>query len=301
MTDVPLRVVRPIALTDDQFVYCNVLEDDAPLYAPDTTYAVGARVLFRHEVFESAQASNIGHSPATSPTWWTRLGASNKWRPFDRSYSSQATHPGLIVYEIKPSEVCTAFAALNVSNATALRITMTHPDFGEVYVREFDMLPIPIESFWWGWWFSERRAPSQSLATDLPSFSGATVRIEFVGNADLAVGVIVLGQTSEFGLGVQQGARVGIDDYSRKERNGFGDLELVERSWNRRASFDLLLQWRDVDRLQEFMVANRARPCLWIGSDRFESTTVYGTYANFETVISYYAYADCSLELKGLT
>lgn len=297
----PLQVVRPTTLTAAQIVTCNVPEDDAAAYVPGTTYAAGQRVLYQHAVYESAQASNTGHPPDSSPTWWTRLGPSNRWKPFDRSYDSQCKRAGSIVYEIKPDEVCTAFAALNVSNATALVVTMSHPGYGEVYRRAFDMTLVPMEQLWWGWWFSERRAPSQSLATDLPSFPGATVRIEFTGGADLAVGVILLGQMSEFGLGVKQGARVGIDDYSRKERNGFGDLELVERAWNKRASFDMPLEWPDVDRLQDFMAANRATPCLWIGSSRYEATTVYGTYGNFDIVISYYAYADCSLELKGLT
>lgn len=297
----PLRVVRPTALTAVQIIYCNVPEDDEPAFASETTYSAGDLVLHQHVVYESAQDNNKGHEPKSSPTFWTRMGPSNRWRPFDRSYDSQAAQPGSIIYEIKPDEVCTAFAALNVQNATALVVKMVHPDFGEVYRREFDMTLIPLEPLWWGWWFSERRAPSQSLATDLPSFPGATVRIEFTGGDSLGVGVILLGQMSEFGLGVKTGARVGIDDYSRKEFSGFGDLELVERAWNKRASFDMPLEWKDVDRLQEFLASNRATPCLWIGSGRYEATTVYGTYGNFDIVISYYAYADCSIELKGLT
>lgn len=297
----PLRVVSPLALTESQIVSCNVPEDDAPVYSPTTTYAEGAEVLYSHVVYQSAVAGNVGNSPDVSPTKWNRMGPSNRWRPFDRSYDSQARQANSIIYEIKPNEVCTAFAALNVTNATGLVVTMTHPAFGEVYRREFDMTLIPLEPLWWGWWFSERRAPSQSLATDLPSFPGSTITIEFTGGDDLAVGVILLGQMREFGIGVKTGAGVGIDDYSRKERNGFGDLELVERAWNKRASFDIPMEWPDVDRFQDFLARNRATPCLWIGSERYEATTIYGVYSNFDIVLSTYAYADCSLELKGLT
>ena len=113
--------------------------------------------------------------------------------------------------------------------------------------------------------------------------------------------MILLGQARQFSMGVKLGARVGIQDYSRKERNDFGDVMVVERAFAKRASFSLLLAAGEVDALYQFLSEVRASPCLWIGSNRYESTTVYGFYKNFDIVISYYDYSDCELELEGLT
>lgn len=298
----PLRVVNPVGVTPSQLTYTNVPEDDAPEYVATITYAAGARVIDGMSVYESAQADNTGHTPGSSPTWWTRLGPTNRWAPFDRSYDSQARQASSIVYEFLPDQVVTAFAALNVDGATALRVTMTHPDYpGYVYDRSFDMTLVPLEPLWWGWWFSDRVAPSQSLATDLPSFPGASIRVEIEGGDDLAVGVLLIGSVHEFGLGAQFGTRFGLDDYSRKERNGFGDLELVERAWNKRANIPMKMEWGDVDRFHEFAAEVRATPCLWIGSELFESATIYGIYVTLDIVISHPQYASLDLELRGLT
>ena len=100
---------------------------------------------------------------------------------------------------------------------------------------------------------------------------------------------------------LKMGARIGIQDYSRKERSEFGDVMLVERAFAKRASFSLLLTADEVDSFHQFLSEVRATPCLWIGSRRYESTTLYGFYKNFDIVISYFNYSDCELELEGLT
>ena len=115
------------------------------------------------------------------------------------------------------------------------------------------------------------------------------------------MGVVLIGQVRQFALGVKMGARIGIQDYSRKERSEFGDVMLVERAFAKRASFSLLLTADEVDSFHQFLSEVRATPCLWIGSRRYESTTLYGFYKSFDIVIPYFSYSDCDLELEGLT
>ena len=75
----------------------------------------------------------------------------------------------------------------------------------------------------------------------------------------------------------------------------------MERAYAKRASFSMLLRAGEVDAMQRFLSDVRATPCLWIGSSRYESTTVYGFYKSFDITISYFDYSDCDLELEGLT
>jgi hypothetical protein len=117
----------------------------------------------------------------------------------------------------------------------------------------------------------------------------------------LSVGVILIGQQLTFGLGIKYGARVGIQDYSRKETNEFGDTVLVQRAFAKRANFDLFIDAAEVDLLQTTLSDIRATPCLWIGSNAFESTTIFGFYKNFDILINYPEHADCELEIEGLT
>src|SRR4051812_28210568 len=86
-----MRIVRPITISESVLVSSNVAENDYAAYSSLTSYALAARVLVVapgvHDVYESLQAANMGHDPATSPTWWIRVGATNRWRMFDGSVS----------------------------------------------------------------------------------------------------------------------------------------------------------------------------------------------------------------------
>ena len=190
---------------------------------------------------------------------------------------------------------------LNITGGASLRVRVIDPTAGTVYDKTISLARVPIASGWWMWFFGERRAPTQALLQDLPSYPGADILIEISGTAELAVGVILLGQLRQFSMGVKMGARVGIQDYSRKERNDFGDVLVVERAFAKRAGFSMLLAADEVDALHQFLSEVRATPCLWIGSKRYEATTVYGFYKSFDIVIAYFNYSDCELEIEGLT
>lgn len=298
-----LSVVRPVAVLPSMIVSTSVPESDYPEWAAGTTYAIGDRVILaaQHKVYQSAAAGNVGKSPATDLQAWSIVGPTNRWRVFDKSNSTQTAQAGSIQYRLRMGQAITSLAALNLTGATSLRVQVVDPVYGTVYDKTTDLSSVPVSSGWWEWYFGERRTPKQSLLLDLPSFPGADVLIDLVGTAELAVGVLLLGQMRPFSMGVRMGARVGIQDYSRKERTEFGDTVLVERAFARRASFSLLLRAAEVDALNDFLADVRATPCLWIGSGRYESTTVYGFYKSFDIVISYYDYSDCELELEGLT
>lgn len=298
-----LTVVRPVPVTPAMLISTDVPETDHPAWASGTTYALGARVISvaTHKVYQSAIDGNLGKNPTTDATAWKEVGSTNRWRVFDRSVSSQTAKASTISYRLRMGQAVTSLAALNLTGATSMQVRVVDPTYGTVYDKTVDLSSVPVAVGWWEWYFGERRTPTQALLMDLPSFPAADVLIDLVGTAELAVGVILLGQLRTFSMGVRMGARVGIQDYSRKERTEFGDVVLMERAFAKRASFSLLLRSEEVDTLNAFMAEVRATPCLWIGSSRYESTTVYGFYKSFDIVISYYDYSDSELELEGLT
>ena len=298
-----LLVVRPIAITPAMLVSTDVPETDYAEWDAGTTYAVGDRVIVaaQHKVYQSAIAGNVGKNPATDLTAWLEVGATNRWKPYDKSVSSQVVQANAISYRIKPEQAVTSVGVLNITGGTSLRVRMIHATFGTVYDKTLSLSRTPVAPGWWMWFFGERRTPTQALLVDLPSYPTAEILIDVTGTAELAVGVIVLGQIRQFSLGVRMGARVGIQDYSRKEKNDFGDVMVVERAFAKRASFSMLITSDEVDSFHQFLSEVRATPCLWIGSQCYESTTVYGFYKSFDIVISYFNYSDCELELEGLT
>lgn len=306
-TDVnALVVVNPLEITPAMLLSTNVPETDYAAWASGTTYALNDRVILTstHKVYQSLQAANTNKDPVTQPLWWIEVSPTNRWKLFDNSLSVSTAQATNITYTIQPGQAINALAALNVQNATSAVITVYSPFTGSpgvVYSATVDFSPLPPAPDWWSFFYGARLAQTQFVKTDIPSYSDCRVKVELIGGAALSVGALLMGQQRAFGLGIKYGARLGIQDYSRKETNEFGDTVLVQRAFAKRANFDMLVDKDEVDALQNFLSAVRATVCLWIGSDDYESTTIYGFYKNFDILINYPEHADCELEIEGLT
>ena len=301
-----LTIIRPLAITDTILDVTNVPEDDYAEWDVGTTYDVGDRVILTstHRIYESLQTSNTGNSPtALGTTFWIDAGPTNRWSVFDTSISTQTMQANNITYTLIAGEAINSIGILNITAGTEINITMVSPATGSpgiVYQRTFDLSALAITSDWWAWFYGQKSAPTQSIALDLPSYSDCEITIEILGGSDLAVGVIIIGSQQNFGLGLKYGARVGIQDYSRKETNVFGETVLVQRAFAKRANFNLFINKTEVDSFQNALSTIRAVPVLWIGSADYESTTLFGFYKNFDILISYPEHSDCELEIEGL-
>lgn len=306
-TDVnALVVVSPIQITTAMLLSTNVPETDYAVWSILPHYGLGDRVILTstHKVYQSLQASNHEKNPATEPLWWIEVSPTNRWKLLDNSLSSATVQATNILYRIKPGQAINAVAALNVLNATRVNLKVYSPYTGSpglVYSESIDFNPLPVAPDWWSFFYGARLAQTQVIRSDIPSYTDCIVEMEFIGGAALSVGSLLMGQQRAFGLGIKYGARVGIQDYSRKETNDFGDTILVQRAFAKRASFDMLVDKAEVDSLQSFLSSVRATVCLWIGSSEYEATTVYGFYKNFDILINYPEHADCELEIEGLT
>ena len=309
-----LIIVPPLTITDSILIVgsppaTNVPENDYAEWdggSPGTTYATGDRVILTstHRIYESLQDGNLNKNPVTETTWWVEVGPTNRWAVFDTSVSTQTTQSTNITYTLEPGIAINSLAILNLTDADEINIQITSPSAGSpgiVYTETVDLGLTSPFSDWYNWFFGIRSRPSQYIVTNLPIYTDGIFEIEILGGTDLAVGVILIGQQQRFGRGIRLGARVGIQDYSRKETSEFGETVLVQRAFAKKANFDLFIDKAEVDTLQTYLTALRATPALWIGSTEYESTTVFGFYKNFDVLLNYPEHADCELEIEGLT
>lgn len=309
-----IKIVKPLSITDSMLDVSgsppatNVPEDTHPAWSNSTTYAAGARVFLAstHKVYESLLSGNVGNDPTviSSPVYWLEVGPTNRWAVFDTSVSTQTVQGVNISYRLIPGQAVNCVAVLNYTYATQLTVRMISPATGSpgiVYEKVLSLTGTILASGWWEWFYGQRTAiPTQSILLDLPSYSDCEIEIELIGTSSLAVGVILIGQQQSFGMGIKYGASVGIQDYSRKETNEFGETVLVQRAFAKRANFDLFLKKEEVDSFQNALSKIRATPVLWVGSTEYESTTLFGFYKNFDILINYPNHADCTIEIEGL-
>lgn len=303
----PLIIVRPVTVTDSVLVSTDVPETDYAAWNSGTTYGTGptARCILTstHKVYESIQAGNLNHSPtdADASSWWIEVGPTNAWRLFDTSNSTSTAKASSMTYTLDPGVGVNALAVLNVKGCNDVQIEVNHPTLGLLYDETTSLTSLPGSSGWWEWYYADRTSPPLMVATDLPGIPGCTVTVTFSGTPELSVGVLLVGEQTRIGIAVQQGARVGITDYSRKETNDFGDTVLVQRAYAKRATFDLPIDAPLVDDAVEFLSGLRAVPCLWIGSSLYASTVIFGFYKDFEVNLAYRTVSECSLTIEGMT
>lgn len=296
-----LKVIKSVAVTDAMLTATSVPESEHATWLVGTTYAAGDRVSLNHLVFESLQASNTGKAPASEPLWWVEVGATNRWKLFDLSSTTQTQVDASDYYELTPGQAINALALINISGVLTVRVRLTDPSFGVVYDQTADLADVPSESSWWAWFFEPRTEQTQFVASDLPSYPNATLRVDLTSSGAAYIGAFVFGTQRSIGSGVKQGVRLGMQDYSRKERNAWGDTVLVQRAYAKRASAALMLDNSDLDNAYTLLTDLRATPCLWIISDSYSSLSLFGFFTNFEIGITYTRVSDVTIDLESLT
>ncbi len=296
----PVKIVPPIDITYAKLTSSNVAETEYGNYAAGTTYALGDRVIVpaTHDVWESLAAANVGNTPATSPTWWTRVGPANRMAMVDGSISTQTTRSGGIDVTVAPGETIDTLVLLNVDTAS-VRVRMTDPVDGVVYDQTTDMVAPPSESEYYNWFFEPIERKDFLIAT-LPPYGSADVRVELIDSATAACGVMALGLSRKIGEGTLTGARVGFTDYSGKTRDTWGQLQLIERDYSDKASISTIIMRDMVDPVSKLLKRRRASPTVLIASDTYSSLVLYGLIS-FDVTIAYTTHSMCNLEIEGLT
>lgn len=299
----PLKVIRPLTITDAILDSTDVPENDYAAWSSGTTYALGDRVIRTgvHKVYESAQAANTNYTPESSPDWWLEVGPTNRWKMFDDSVSRATAQTTSISVTLTPGQACNALAAINLTGCNSMRVRVVDATYGTLYDQTTDLSALPPAAGWWEWFFGARVQPVQALILDLPHIQTADILVDFAGGTDLAVGVLMIGQIAEIGIGIRTGASLGIQDFSRKEQNDWGDTVLTQRAYAKRARFDVPVESSEVDATLRLLTGLRATPALWIGSTQYEGTVIFGFYKEFDVLIQYSTIAECSLEIEGLT
>jgi hypothetical protein len=221
-----LKVIPPLSITDSNLTSSNVPETDYGAWSSGTTYNLGDRVIITtpnvHKIYESLQASNSNKPPATNPTWWIEVSATNRWKMFDLSNSTATQNTDSIVVTITPGRVINGVTLIGLV-AQSVRVKLTDPVDGVVYDETTNLNNNGNINNWYNYFFDPISRRTVLAATDLPAYGSAVLEITIDntgGTAECAT--CVIGSIKYIGEGIELGASVGIQDYSRKEIDDWG-------------------------------------------------------------------------------
>lgn len=297
-----MRVVEPITITDAILNSSNVTEDDHAEWDVATAYTTGQRVivLATHRIYE-AITGGTGNDPTTDDgTYWIDTGATNLWRAFDRLISDPVTKLGDITYSLEPGTLADAIAFFGL-DAASIRVKCTDPVEGVIYdvTREIVDSSVVFDGF--SYVFEPIPYETQEIFNGVPIYTGVVVDITITSDGTTRVGQIVLGRNQILGDTIT-GTGIGIEDFSRKDRDAFGNAILVERAFAQMVDFQFTFPTDGARRINGILARLRATPAVYYAGDETSQfgTTIYGFYRDFSipltTTLSF-----ATLEVEGLT
>jgi hypothetical protein len=300
-----MQIIKPITVTDSILTASNVPENDYAQWSSVTTYSVGQRVivLSTHKIYESLIGSNLNNNPTTDDgTKWLDLGATNRWRAFDKKIGNKVVQLNSIQYTLSdPASNITSVALFGLVGVSA-NVTVVS-GATTVFNQTYSLTDNRDIVDWYTYFFEEQVQLEEALFLNIPPYLGASVTITITAatGTDAKVGQIVLGFLSSLGL-TNYGTAVSIEDFSRKETDAFGNFVVVERAFSQLADFDVQFETADTRRIQQTLAQYRATPIVYIGNpDASYATIIYGFYRRFDLTLETPSLSFGAIEVEGLT
>lgn len=297
----PFIIVPPVIIDDVKLLLSDVPENDYAEWNAAVNYVKGDRVILvsTHTIYEAASA-NLNKNPATNKAIWLVVSATNRWKVFDDKTLSQTEQIVSMSYTISPGKVVNTVGLINC-HAKSARIRVTDPIDGLVYDKTKNFLGKLSKGDWYEYFFEEIIRETDKVFTDLPVYGSAQIKIDIENALNMVrCGVITMGFKRTIGIGVSHGVDIGVQDYSRREINEFGEPEFVKRGYSKTASFNITIRDFEVDVAQRLLASIRATPTLFIGSTLYNSTIIYGWYRDFSETISYKYISEMAIEVESL-
>lgn len=268
-------------------------------YSAATTYALNDIAVSGHRQYQSVQAGNTNH-PVTDPAWWLDLGPTNRWRMFDISNSSMTSCGGGIDAKVQISGRADAVSLLNIIGAS-VRVQIDTDDDGTIYDETFNLVSSSGINSWFEYFFEPIVRQGDFSLYDLPLNANPRIQVTVAEpGGTAALGTLLVGQSRNLGTTIHP-AKLGIQDFSRKDVDEFGNFTIVKRNFARRATFKVVVDEEAVDAISTLLATYRAAAIMWLGVDQYTSSWLYGFYRDFSFDLSSPRETILNLELEGLT
>lgn len=294
-----MKVIKPTAFDATTQLVSTTATDPTPAWSSATTYALAARVVFLHTIYESLVASNVNKNPAASPDAWLAIGPDNPNAMFDGQVSTATTATNSLSVTMR-TRLANSLALLGLVGSS-VTVTVRDGLGGPVVYNKTFSLDGSFVYDYYMYVYEPNVQIGELVLTDLPPYTSAHTTIAMTGAGAVEIGQAASGTFYDLGS-AEYGATAGITDYSRKETDEFGNTTFVQRAYSKRMSARLMLNNGQMNKVQRVLSDLRATPAVWIGADSPEylPLVVFGFYRDFNIEVSYPTYSYCSLDIEGL-
>jgi hypothetical protein len=275
-----MRIVSPYDVTPAELVSTSVVNEYANWASG--TYNTGDRAIYDNRVHEAVATTtdrpDVG--ALSDPPTWVYVGWSNQYRMFRDGIDSRSTSVGDIDITLEFSGIVGTVALLGVSGVSARLVAETVAD-GVIYDKTIQLINIGVQD-WWEYYFLEYGASEDAIFDDVTPFTGVTLSLTIAAasaSTETSIGRVLAGLSKYIGVALY-GTSISFQDYSIKERDGFGNLILVKRRTIKEVKYDVHVNTSGVSDIVRVLKTVAAVPTLYIGEDSMPSTIVFGVYTD---------------------
>ncbi|MGB3069831.1 MAG: hypothetical protein WBC18_14855 [Ottowia sp.] len=299
-----LRISVPVKITEAMLSGTDVPEADYATWASGTTYAIKARCIKGHVIWESLKDSNTGNDPeAAGSGWWTKVSATNRWRLFDLEQVTRTSSPGNMFYELEPGAPIDSVHILGMDNVDSAQVRIYD---GATLVKDFGQNAaglLPTASDWWAYCYGPWTLSDQQHYRGLPYIVDPKIRVDFAGSSQ-SVQVLILGNDTTFGNeigeGVLGGVRFRSDQVVAFSDENFNIPTMETGALVDTVTFTLQIKSSKVDELRDFHKDNARKVCFFTISDRWRTTQVLGKITSFEALLHGPTISEFAFEIRGV-
>ncbi len=297
-----MKVIKPITVTDAMILASNAVEAYAA-WSAVTTYSKDQIVDYGSHYYISLVNTNLNHLPdEVGSTYWAVVSPDNKHAMFDGQVGTATTSTSPLVVTVETGIVNSVAMVGLVGSSVTIEVT----DGGAsppIYSKTVN-LDGTILLDWYMYFFEPFVQLGEVVLTDLPPYLNAEVTMTLTSGGPVAIGELIFGTVYTLGAdGTEQGATVGIIDYSRKDTDpDTGVTTFTRRAFSKRMSGQFLVANNQINGVQRVLADIRAVPSVFIGSEDadYAPLVVYGFYRDFSIDIAYPTKSWCRLEVEGL-
>jgi hypothetical protein len=204
-------------------------------YSSGVTYALDEIVTdpAAHLLYSSLIGGNLGNSLADE-TKWKSIGATNRWKAFDRVVNSQTVAPESVTFTLTPPGVVNTMMLLNLAGSS---VSIAQADSG--YSRTKSLVRHEVTN-WYDFFYQEPIRAGDAVFGDIPPYPGSSITVTVTNpGADASVGLALMGKSLFIGT-TQWELTAGVLSYSTASTDqDTGSITMKKRPNARRMNFEV--------------------------------------------------------------
>ena len=306
-----MKIIPPITITDARFVSSTVAEPATgeTAWTSSGTYAVGdVRVRTQtHRKYQCLVAhTGITTAPEADITRWKDVGPTLRWAMFDYDRNTATTRAGSITATVATSARVTALVLFGI-DAQEVVVTMRDGVSGPIVYNKTFNLQRRFVAAWQQHFFAPFIFRQSLVILDLPPYLNGHITVELsktVATDEVALESMILGAPVPLGT-LQRGAESDIIDFSRIERDVFGNATLVPRKNVPKLTANVFADKADVPAIRKLRSDYAGRPLAFLGVTEgqdayFDTMSLVGIFKRMTVAVEYPNHALINIEAEGI-